>query len=485
MNHPSRRTILQLLALGAATVIGTTRRPSIAHAAPIIPRRVVFFYSEQGTLKQFNDDGSLKPFWAPTAPNAPNPLSIQQPWSTDTFTLGDMHGPLESLRNKLLFLDGIDMLSSNVDPTGPGNAHLGGETHALVANNRLSASLAGGPSIDQFIAQQINSPSPVTALPSLELTINALLQDAGGFETAPLYAAAGQPIPIPGRPSNVYNRMFPDGPTPPDDNGEAEKRAAQQRSVVNFASKDFSSLAGRMSKLDRDRLTAHADSLRDLEERLALLPSAACVEPEPTITAGETWGGDKAAYEANADIMMRLTQVALSCDLTRVATIHLSVPPNDAFGYYSVNGTTDFHDMVHQTSGVAPALADNPEAIAIVKACHTYHSQMFANFIAMLDSIPESDGTTLLDNTLVVWCGQLAGGDHSLDRIPYILAGGMSGAVTPGRYVRYPRVASNNWPAYSDGPAHNDLFVALANMMGVEIDSFGNPDVCKGALAGL
>jgi Protein of unknown function (DUF1552) len=477
--------MLQLLALGAASIVGTTRRPTIAHAAPIIPRRVVFFYSEQGTLKQFNDDGSLKPFWAPTVPNAPDPFSIQDPWSTSAFTLGDMHGPLEAIRDKLLFLDGIDMISSNVDPIGAANAHLGGETHALVADNRQSPSLAGGISIDQFIAQQINSPSPVTALPSLELTINALLQDGGGFETAPLYAAAGQPIPIPGRPSAVYNRLFPNGPTPPEDNAEAEKRAAQQRSVVNFAGNEFSSLAGRMGKLDRDRLTAHADALRDLEERLALGVSATCVEPEPTITDGESWDGDKAAYDTNADIMMRLTQVALSCDLTRVATVHVGVPPNDAFGYYPVNGTTDFHDMVHQTCGVNPALGDNPEAIAIVKACHTYHSAMFAKFIELLDAIPESDGTTLLDNTLVVWCGQLAGGDHSLDRIPYILAGGMSGAVTPGRYVRYPRVASDNWPVYSEGPAHNDLFVALANMMGIEIASFGNPDVCRGALAGL
>jgi len=61
----------------------------------------------------------------------------------------------------------------------------------------------------------------------------------------------------------------------------------------------------------------------------------------------------------------------------------------------------------------------------------------------------------------------------------------MGGAVTPGRYVRYPRVPSSNWPAYSDGPAHDDLFVALAQMMGVDTDSFGNPDVCNGPIGGL
>ena len=34
-------------------------------------------------------------------------------------------------------------------------------------------------------------------------------------------------------------------------------------------------------------------------------------------------------------------------------------------------------------------------------------------------------------------------------------------------------------------PAHNDLFVTLANYMGIPITTFGNPKVCKGPLAGL
>ena len=62
----------------------------------------------------------------------------------------------------------------------------------------------------------------------------------------------------------------------------------------------------------------------------------------------------------------------------------------------------------------------------------------------------------------------------------------MGGAVKTGRYVRYPRAKDMNlWPTYSTGPAHNDLFVSLANLMGVQTSTFGNPAVCKGPLAGL
>lgn len=142
--------------------------------------------------------------------------------------------------------------------------------------------------------------------------------------------------------------------------------------------------------------------------------------------------------------------------------------------------------MIHRTQGAAPQLDGNPTAMKIVKDYHTYHAKKFAQFLDLLAAIPEADGSTLLDHTLVVWCGQIAAGDHSLDHLPLVLGGGMGGAVTPGRYVRYPRKPdAQYWPAYSRGPAHNDLFVSLANMMGVSTNTFGASSVCKGPLAGL
>jgi len=185
------------------------------------------------------------------------------------------------------------------------------------------------------------------------------------------------------------------------------------------------------------------------------------------------------------DAAMRLAQLALSCDLTRVLTFYAAVPPDNVINYRSVQGTTDFHDMIHKTNGVAPTLANDPTAMGIVTGYHKYMAAQFAKLIGVLDSVIESNGATLLDNSLVVWCGQLAGGDHSLDHIPYVLAGGLGGAVKTGRYVRYPRKPSNTNDSGSDGPAHNDLFTALANMMGVPTSKFGNATVCKGALEGL
>lgn len=493
----SRRNVLQLLGLagaayGTSSLFGAT---PVRAGNPVIPKRIVFFYTEHGTLKQFNGDGTLKPFWTPTVNGAPDALSIQKPWSTTDFALRDIHQPLVAHQKQIVMLDGLDMLSANVDPTGAANAHIGGETHALVGANRLSDKLAGGPSIDQFIAKSLNSPSPLTVLPSLEVFVDPWQHDAGGGggENSPLYADAGMPIPIYGDVNKVYDRMFPGGPQGTTDAEKAKqaKLLAQQNSAIEAAYARFKNVSSRSSALDRARLDAHAQALRDLEARLALAATTSCTPPDKatilsSAVVNSVAGEEGQSFEANAEVLMRLVQTSLACDLTRVATVYMPVPPDSVFGYKSVGGTTDFHDMVHKTNGVQPALGDDTTAIGIMKAFQTYNAAMFAKFLDLLAAIPESDGTTLLDNTLVVWCGQIAGGDHSLDNIPYILAGNLGGTVKTGRYVRYPRAKDMNlWPTYSSGPAHNDLFVSLANLMGVQTSTFGNAAVCKGPLAGL
>ena len=491
MTQLSRRRILELLGLAGTGYLASSlgRKGPVRAAGATIPKRLVFFYTDQGSLKQFNSNGTLKPFWAPTAVGAPDPLKILAPWSTNTFTMGDMHQPLLPYQKQLLFLDGLDMISASVDPTDAENAHTAGETHTLTAVNRQSPTLAGGISIDQFIAKGINSPSPATVLPSLEIFIDEEEGQTGG---TPLYAASGQPLPITGKASILYGRMFPNGApsTSAADQAKLAMQIAQQKSVLDYAATDFSNLAQRMGKLDAARLNAHAAAIRDLENRLSLGSNTSCVPPNPSIVNAASQAGNATAYRANVDVLLHLAQTALACDLTRVATVYLSQAPDQIFGYVpNMSGTTDFHDMVHQTNGVAaqgktvPPLGDDPQAMATVKAYHAYNSSVFATFLGLLQAIPESDGTTLLDNTLVVWCGQLAGGDHSLERIPYILAGGLGATVNTGRYVLLPRkVAGNTGPAYSTGLPHNNLFVSLANLMGLPTTTFGNPSVCTGPL---
>ena len=473
----SRRDVLRMLsAVGAGTMLPSIAGRQNARAdAPRVPKRIVFFYTEQGTYQ---------PSWAPTAPGAPAAETLTAPWSTPTYTLGDLHRPLAGLENRLLFLEGIDMVSASVDTSQPQNAHAAGETHALVANKRLAPSTAGGISIDQLIAQSINLPTPVTSLPSLELYVGDTGRDGIG---RPLYSAPGAAIPIPGSPSDVYDRILPNGPrgNTPAERDAVARKILERQLALDFAKQRFASAGSSLGRADRERLAAHAAAVHDLSTRLAIGGSAACREPARGIVAGSGYG----KYDYNADVMIRLLQTALACDLTRVATLYVSEPRDPTlFGYRPVDGTADFHAMVHDTQGVNAGdpgrLHDNPVAIGIVKNFHAYMASLYGKLLRLLDQIPEADGGTLLDHTLVVWCGQIASGNHSLDHVPYVLGGRMGGAVQTGRYVRYPRQKTGSGDR-TRGPAHNDLFVGLANRMDVPITTFGDAAVCTGALGGL
>jgi Protein of unknown function (DUF1552) len=482
----SRRTLLQFLGLAGASYMCSTSRRSAIAATSSAPRRIVFFLTDHGTLKQFRPDGTLLPFWTPSAPGAPDPVNLQTPWSTNTFTLGSLHQPLTAFQDQLLMLDGLDMVSANVDTSDSQDAHMNGQTHCLVAASRVAPALAGGISIDQVIARGINDASPVTALPSLELFINGR-QDSQGKNAS--YVASAQPLPFAGGVEEIYHRLFPNGPKPtsPEEQAALAARLAREKSVLEYSAKDFSKLSSQLGQEDGRRLDAHASAIRDLEARLSVGANAACVVPEASIVNGAMVSDSAQAYVGNMDILMHLVQTALACDLTRVVTMQVGTPPDSLVGYQpGMNGTTDLHDLIHKTNGTAPELAADLGAMTVAKSYYSYHAQTYANLLGLLQAIPDVDGKTLLDNTLVVWCGDIAGGDHSLDRIPYILGGGMGGAVTSGRYVLYPRVHDPVlWPAYSVGVPHNNLFVSLANMMGVPVSTFGNSSVCTGPLSGL
>jgi hypothetical protein len=114
---------------------------------------------------------------------------------------------------------------------------------------------------------------------------------------------------------------------------------------------------------------------------------------------------------------------------------------------------------------------------------------MFGKLIAGLAAVPEPDGSTLLDHTILVWCGEIGSTGHINRMMNYVIAGSGGGQLTTGRYLSMPRTpttstSSGSYPTV--GLPHNNLFVTLANLMGLsDVTTFGDPKVCTGALSQL
>ena len=76
----------------------------------------------------------------------------------------------------------------------------------------------------------------------------------------------------------------------------------------------------------------------------------------------------------------------------------------------------------------------------------------------------------MLDHTLVIWTNELGkGNSHTLDQIPFVLAGNGFGFQMGRSY----------WCGDKNN-AHNRLLLSLAHAVGHPLETFGNPNLCKG-----
>jgi hypothetical protein len=438
-----RRSMLQLLGLGALA----SAAPRLARAQSAeIPKRIVFFYTNHG---------SHRPAWLPTGVT-----------SETTFQLGKIHQPLAAYKKDLLLIDGLDMLSSDIQDREAANAHIRGHCHSLTAVQMADANLAGGSSIDQHIARALRQAGVVTAVPSLEIGVDP------NQESRISFSASSQQLPIESDPQNTWKRLFPGGASTGTAAPMRDARAARRKSVLDFVADDFGQLAPKLSSADRQKLEAHADIVRDLEQRLQVGAAVSCSTPQQP---GSLSRNDYAAYYQNTgDAFMRLIQAAFACDLTRVVTFNMEAIPDAMSGYDSRFGTSDLHDLVHKVAQANDPLSQNADAVETVVRFHTEYAKQFAKLLGYLAAIPEADGTTALQHTMVLWCGEIAEGNHDLHRLPWLIAGQGGGSVRTGRYLQVPRDPEPR--------GHNDLFVSLANAMGSPVTTFGASDVCKGAL---
>jgi hypothetical protein len=474
----TRRTWMQAAGIGAATAAagGTmVLSGSRARAGLEIPKRIVFFYIQSG---------SMPGRWEPIL-RAGASASTETEWDVNP----DLHGDLAPYRADLNYFENLDFLSEYDDPTDPANSHVQGGTHAMCAAHRISDRQAGGITIDQLIAQRINSPSPVTPLPSIELACPDSSSESTVSATGP-----GAGLPRMGDPRAVYDRLFPDtGGGDPD-----RARAALRRSrIFELVRGRYDALAPRLSGDERAKLEQHRDTVVDLERRLALADGRTAEPPDPSILAPlDTYDrtDDTERYRTITDLNIRLGVAALHADVTRVASFEVSDAPNGEIGYTPGQlGTTDSHDLIHKVMdiGMREPLSMDDTAIQIIRRQHLAGTRWMRFLLDELAGRTEVDGSRLLDHTVVVFTSQIADGSHCLQRLPWYTVGSCGGAIRTGRYFRSERradVSPLRWisPRWDGaGRGHSDLFVTLARAMGVDIDVFGAPSANTGPIPGM
>ncbi len=431
----SRRNVLR----GAGGIaIALPLLPDAARAdGGEIPKRFVGIYVPNGVFT---------PQWFPTAGA-----------NEQSFTLNQIHQPLAPYRDKMLFVQGIDM---NVAITGTGEMHQRGlgalltgaklNSGTFVGNDGSSAGWAKGQSIDQAIAAMVGQ---TTRLASLQLGVNAQERDVSGVMS---YAGDAQPLLPQNDPRVTFRNLFMEGSGPVLD--ATQKR---RKSVLDAVLDQVAVVKRRMGTIDQQRLDGHLTKVRELERRVTALPPGTCATP---MAPGELQFLSEAAMPEVAKLQLDLMTVAFQCDLTRVVTIMFSDAKNHrGMPFLGINSS--IHNISHY--------GDADQMRLKLAERDRWQAQQFAYVLESLKNLTDSNGTTLLDNSLVFQGSDVSRGNvHSHDDMPHLLAGGAAGWQM-GRYVKF------------SGQQHNNLLVSILRAFGGTQTTWGEPSFCTGTLRGL
>src|SRR5258706_6421017 len=253
----SRRMFLRGLGACMALPAFESLNP-ILSAAPvsggrIAPTRMAFLYVPNGTIPSA---------WWPDGDGGKD------------FELSRTLKPLEKLRSQMQIISGLDDVSADPGPDGPGDhARAGGTFLTGVRIKKTAGSdIYAGVSIDQVVAQQIGH---LTRFRSLELTCDAV-RKAGNCDSNYSCAysynlawrSATQPLSPEPNPRLVFERLFGVG-TPGERVENMKRRQAEQHSILDFVLQDANAVQRKLNGRDRQKLDQYLSSVREIEQRIA------------------------------------------------------------------------------------------------------------------------------------------------------------------------------------------------------------------------
>ncbi len=368
--------------------------------------------------------------------------------------------PLAPISEDLVFLRGLyhqKALSSTSPHLGRMNL-LSGATVSLDPKDiRL------GTTFDQVLAQRIGNR---TAVPSLTLGIepNELRLEDGLsmiYGSSLSWVSPTKPATKEIYPSRTFDQLVGDG-----------TGRKLDRSILDAVLEDGRSLQPKIGAGDRRKLDEYLESIRDIERRIDHASKEERLEGwRPTLKQPNLpRPADQIPQNVpeHMKLMLDLIVLAFQMDKTRVVTLMLN---NDLsqMNFRFLDGVRGaLHlDLTH--NGKAPELE------AMYLKTNQFHAQQFTYLVKRLKEIDEG-GRSLLDNSILMFASSLFDGDaHSADQLPIVLAGKAGGALQTGRVLDYLDKGNDYRRACS-------LYLSIMDVMGVQLDSFGDANK---RLAGL
>lgn len=437
MTHDPRRLALPrrafLRGAGAAVALPFLDAMVPAFAAePDLPVRFAVVYAP---------NGRHMPTWTPSADGP----SYELPWTLV---------PLAPVRADVAVWTGFAADKARAHGDGPGDHARAAAAFLTGAHPRKTggSDVHVGVSADQIAAAKIGAG---TALRSLEVGIEPGRPsgecDSGyacAYSNNLAWMSATVPLAKETDPREVFDRLFAESTLPAE---ERARRAAERRSVLDFALDDAKRLDARLGPSDRRKLDEYLTAVREMEARIERsLRDLRRGAPSGEIARPAAAPPDLAEH---IRIQFGLIALAFRSDRTRVVTFMLGNEGSNR-SHRFLGAPEGHHDLSHHGGDAAK----NDK----LRLIDRWHVEQFAAFVALLRDAKEGEGT-ILDRSAVVYGSGISDGNaHDHHDLPILTAGRVGGLPT-GTHVRVPR----------ETPVAN-LWLGVLDRLGVRAPSFGD-----------
>ncbi len=346
--------------------------------------------------------------------------------------------PLKEHANDITMITGLDRSFKNGQ-----DVHAQGASCYLTSVSPEQAAEKGwrhpnGRTLDQIIGAHVGNQSVFN---TLEISCNGFTQGKESifFDNISWYGP-DKIAPSIREPQKLYDRLF-----------LKDSYRSHVEDVTDLVLADAKTLSGKLAKEDRKTLDEFMTMIREIEVRIEklqkLISSADIKIPKNEILPRGEY------IRLQADLML----LALQMGITDVCTFMLGPERWDATLMYEgvFDKPVQHHNMTHNQKG---------NGYLNLQKIDIFHMQQYAYLISRMKSIKEMDGTSLLDNSIVTFGAGLGdGATHQYFDLPMILAGKAQQQIKQGRFLKC-----------KSGTLNSNLWLTIANLMGLEIESFSD-----------
>ena len=295
-----------------------------------------------------------------------------------------------------------------------------------------------GKSLDQVIGEHVGHS---TVFNTLEISCNGFKagKESIYFNNISWYGP-DKIAPSIRDPKKLYDRLF-----------LADGYRTHVTDITDLVLADARTLSNKLGRDDRKTLGEFMEMIRDVEIRIRklqkLIAGADIHIPKNEVLPR----GDYIRLQA--DLML----LALQMGITNVCTFMVGPERWDASLLYEgvFDKPVQHHNMTHNQKG---------DGYKALQKIDIFHMEQYAYILSRMKTIQESDGSSLLDNSIVTYGAGLGdGATHQYFDLPLIVAGRGQGQIKQGRFIQCP-----------SGTLNSNMWLTLAQMMGLEIDEFAD-----------